>query len=85
MLNLKDFAFPEVSNNWPSVPILIKFEAIAKARQDAQKEEKANKKALGGESKYRMRTPSSSSGDSWPSSISSAKSDPRDFSFQGED
>ncbi|KAM0278299.1 hypothetical protein ACHAO9_012216 [Fusarium lateritium] len=44
LLNLKDFAFPEVSNNWPSVPILIKFEAIAKALQDAQQEEKARRK-----------------------------------------
>ncbi|KAM0436545.1 hypothetical protein ACHAQK_007630 [Fusarium lateritium] len=44
LLNLKDFAFPEVSNNWPSVPILIKFEAIAKALQDAQQEEKPRRK-----------------------------------------
>ncbi|KAM0233350.1 hypothetical protein ACHAP5_010419 [Fusarium lateritium] len=85
VLNLRDFALPKLSKQWPDVQITIKFAALAKAVEEATALVQTKRNGIGADVNIRKRTPSSSSGDSLPSSGTSVSSDPWDLTYQDED
>ncbi|KAF9777510.1 hypothetical protein IL306_004400, partial [Fusarium sp. DS 682] len=68
VLNLRDFAVPEVSRHWPSLSINIPFRSLAQALDDAYKNIADTTNAVGADPHLHKRKASVSSEDSAPAS-----------------